>query len=68
MNKFSDDIEKCERSVGELESQCESEVKEEQDRDERINAMKQEKNKLENDLEHLVNNVGTGNIIDYSTF
>ena len=55
-----DEIENYEKVVGDTEAQCERKVREEQDRDQKIDRMKENKDRLENDLRHLISEVGTG--------
>ncbi|XP_014204116.1 structural maintenance of chromosomes protein 5 [Copidosoma floridanum] len=58
LSKLSDDVENYERSINEVESQCEEEIRTEQERDERINQLREDKNKMENDVSQLLNDIG----------
>lgn len=60
VKKLLDDAEKYERTIGETESTCERRIRAEQSRDEEINLNEQQKSKLENDLQHMLNEFGNG--------
>ncbi|XP_011505579.1 PREDICTED: structural maintenance of chromosomes protein 5 [Ceratosolen solmsi marchali] len=63
LNKLLDDIEKYEKCVDDIELQHEQAIKEEQESDKRIDQMMQQNNKIENDLQHFIDDVGTSETI-----
>lgn len=62
LNKLQDDIDKSETSIEEAEKKCQSKIKAELETEQRIAACMEQKNKLENDLQHKINEVGSGKI------
>lgn len=60
LDKFLDEIENYEKSINDHETQCEEKIKQEQECDSHINQLKEQINKMENDLLHIVETVGSG--------
>jgi archaellum component FlaC len=54
-----EDIEKYEKLVDDIKIQCDQTIMEEQECDKHIDQIMQQNNKMENDLQHLINDVGT---------
>ncbi|KAL7298761.1 hypothetical protein TKK_0008507 [Trichogramma kaykai] len=59
LSQFINEIEKNERKITDLTNQCDNDIRQEEQRDQQLDEMKQQLNKMENDLSHLVENVGT---------
>lgn len=60
LNKFLDEIEKHEKSIDEIEALCEQKIKDEQESGNRIDQLREQTNKMENDLRALITEVGEG--------
>ena len=60
IEKKSTEIEQCEVKIKEIKLICDERIQEEQNRDEKINQIQERKSKLQNDLQHLINEFGSG--------